>query len=171
MITCTVHEPPSPPPDRLDRAEEIMFVREGFSWRAALFAPFWMLANRLWLPLIGYIVLIVLLDVALTAAGVESKWIGLAIVALNLAIGFEASSLKRWTLERRGWNFLGPVTGVSRDDCERRFFDAWLQGEPFLEGERLTRPARSLAGSGNTSRLTEHAAPRLRDRLSRIWRR
>ena len=53
MLTFTVHEPPDPPADRIDRAERLAFVRDGFSWSAALFTPVWLLAHRLWWPFAG----------------------------------------------------------------------------------------------------------------------
>ena len=45
MLTFTVHEPPNPPADRIDRAESLVFIKDGFSWIAALFAPLWLLAT------------------------------------------------------------------------------------------------------------------------------
>ena len=39
MLTFTVHEPPNPPADRIERADKLVFVKDGFSWMAALFAP------------------------------------------------------------------------------------------------------------------------------------
>ena len=56
MQTFTVHEPPNAPADRVDRAESLLFIKDGFSWGAALFGPLWLLAHRLWWPLIGYII-------------------------------------------------------------------------------------------------------------------
>ena len=56
MRTYTIHERPDPPADRVDRAESLVFVKDGFSWVAALFAPLWLLVHRLWWPLLGYIV-------------------------------------------------------------------------------------------------------------------
>ena len=55
MLTFTVHEPPNPPADRVDRAEGLVFIKDGFSWFAALFAPLWLLVHRLWWPLLGYV--------------------------------------------------------------------------------------------------------------------
>lgn len=132
MITFSVHEPPNAPADRLDRAEALVFVREGFHWSAAFFAPLWMLLNRLWLALVLYVVGLGALGVALHLLGVHSRWIALAMVGVHLVIGFEAASLKRWTLGRGGWHELGSVAGGSADECERRFFEAWLPEQPFI---------------------------------------
>ena len=51
-------------------------------------------------------------------------------LALSLLIGFEAGTLRRWSLDRRGWSTLGAVSGRNAEDCERRFFDMWLPTQP-----------------------------------------
>jgi len=127
--TYTVHEPPNPPDSRVKRAERLVFVREGFTWRAALFAPFWMLAHRMWLVLLLYLVVVAAVDATLIATGFSSQWVALATIAVHVAVGFEAGTLRRWTLDRRRWRMLGAVTGQSETDCERRFFQAWLGEE------------------------------------------
>ena len=132
MLTFTVHESPSPPADRIDRAEGLVFVPDGFSWSAAFLAPLWMLAHRLWLPLLGYVVAAVLIELVRESDMVASGWATIAAVALNLLVGFEADTLRRWSLARRGWVTLGSVSGRNREDCERRFFDMWLPSQPVL---------------------------------------
>jgi hypothetical protein len=130
MLSYTVHEPPDAPPDRIDRAEGLVFVKDGFSWTAALFAPVWLIVHRLWLPLLGYVLLSVLilwLD-SLVVPDITT----LAMLALYLLIGFEADALRRWGLGRRGWSTIGTVTGRTADECERRFFDMWLPGQPIV---------------------------------------
>ena len=122
----TVHESPNPPSARDDRAEELRFVRDGFSLYAALFTPLWMLANRLWLVLAGYIALLSTLVIAFGLLGLPDNWLALAAFTLNVIIGFEADSLIRWTLDRRAWRQIASVTGRSDEECERRFFSAWL---------------------------------------------
>jgi hypothetical protein len=132
MLTFTVHEPPNPPADRTDRAESLVFIKDGFSWVAALFAPLWLLAHRLWWPLLGVIVLMVGFELTKRLTGVDQRWVGLAGLALNLMIGFEADTLRRWALERRGWRTLGSVTGKNAAECERRFFETWLPTQPII---------------------------------------
>jgi hypothetical protein len=141
MLTFTVHESPNPPSDRIDRAEGLVLVRDGFSWSAALFAPLWMVAHRLWLPLLGYVVVAALIELVREAGIAASDWATIAALALNVLVGFEADTLRRWSLARRGWVTLGSVSGRNREDCERRFFDMWLPSQPVLA------PA-SAAGSG-----------------------
>jgi hypothetical protein len=100
-------------------------LADGFSWSAALFTPIWLLAHRLWWPFLGYVVVAGALDLVGTIMSVHRGWLILPILALNLLIGFEAGTLRRWSLARRGWITLGAVSGRDADDCERRFFDMW----------------------------------------------
>ena len=56
MAVYTVHQPPARHADPLPDAERIVFVRDGFSFWAFLVAPWWMLWHRMWLVLLGYVV-------------------------------------------------------------------------------------------------------------------
>jgi hypothetical protein len=139
VTVYTVHEPPDPPADRLDRAERLLFVEDGFSWLAAFFAPIWMIANRMWLALLLYLAAVFALTLALLGLGFGSEWVRIAVLALHLAVGFEAGSLRRWTLDRRGWRMLGAVKGQSLDECERRFLESWLPEQPIIAESSLAR--------------------------------
>ncbi|MGI9425466.1 MAG: DUF2628 domain-containing protein [Hyphomicrobiaceae bacterium] len=136
----TVHESPDPPSARDDRAEALRFVRDGFSWSAALFAPVWMLVNRLWLVLAGYLALLSTLVITFGLLGVADGWLVLAGLTLNLLVGFEADSLIRWTLDRRAWRQIASVTGRSDEECERRFFSTWLPTVPAVSPASFTPP-------------------------------
>ncbi|MBX9590099.1 MAG: DUF2628 domain-containing protein [Hyphomonadaceae bacterium] len=132
MLTFTVHEPPHPPADRIDRAESLVFIKDGFSWTAALFSPIWLLMHRLWWPLLGYVVVSGLFELARWSAAMGPGWLTLAGVALHLLIGFEADTLRRWALDRRGWRTLGSVSDRNAAECERRFFQEWLPRQPLI---------------------------------------
>jgi len=133
MQTFTVHEPPSVPADRVDRAESLVFIKEGFSWGAALFGPLWLLAYRLWWPFLAYGLAYGAIEAVRLARFIDQRWIGLGLFALNLLLAFEGDSLRRWALARRGWRLLGTANGRNRVECERRFFDAWLPTQPVLQ--------------------------------------
>jgi hypothetical protein len=146
MLTFTVHEPPNRSADRIDRAERLMFVRDGFSWAAALFAPIWLLAHRLWWPFAGYVAAEGAIEVVRQSALVHPGWTTLAAVGMGLLIGLEAGTLRRWSLDRRGWTALGSVSGRNSEDCERRFFDMWLPTQPVL-----AQPSASADAAGGGS--------------------
>lgn len=162
MITYTVYEPPDAPADRLDRAESLEFIKEGFTWAAAAFGPFWLIAKRLWLPLVFYLAVLGLIQAAIWAFGLNQRALPYAWSALNLIVGFEADTLRRWTLERKGWTLLGSVNGRNTEDCERRFFDAWLPSQPYvrpaaLSESRMAAQAEPVPFSGKAAPATDTA--------------
>jgi hypothetical protein len=95
-----------------------------------------------------------LLAYALENLKVDQQWVGLLFLAINVYLGFEISSLKRWMLRQKGWRTLGVVNGRSIVDCERRFFEGWLPAQPIIAGE----------GAGGSNRMS--AGPL---RMSRFW--
>jgi hypothetical protein len=146
MIAFTVHEPPNPPFDRIERAEQLEFVRDGFSTFAAAIPPLWMAFNRLWLALLLYLLAALGFSLLLATLGVDKELIGLINLAANTVVGFEASSIRRWTLGRREWTEIGTVVGKNQAECERRFFDGWLVGQPVMRREpRAASPAAGAA--------------------------
>jgi len=125
MSVYTVHEPP-PRAGRARDPERFAFVRDGFSGWAFIAAALWMLWHRMWLVLIVYLVVVGGIEAALQYAGVSSFAIVVAGFLISLLIGFEAGTLRRFTLARRGWRNVGIVSGDSLEEAERRFFDAWV---------------------------------------------
>ena len=129
MAIYTVHEPPSRIGAAAPDPERYVFVRDGFSFWAFVFGPLWMLRHRMWLVLLLTIVVSLALDAAIRFAGASAFVIGCVGFLLSLLIGLEASSLRRFTLQRRGWRYAGVVAGEDREAAERRFFDTWLRSE------------------------------------------
>lgn len=127
MSVYTVHEPPPRGADALAQAERCVFVRDGFYWWAFLLTPFWMLRHRLWLVLAIYLVVIALLDAVLLRVGVSAFAIAVVGLLISLLVAFEAGTLRRFVLRRRGWRNLGIVSGDDLEDAERRFFDRWVR--------------------------------------------
>jgi hypothetical protein len=128
MSIYTVHVPPAESSDQ--NPERFVFVRDGFSFWAFLLGPLWMLWHRLWLAFVGYVAVAVLLQIALYLIGASGVVTFTAGVLLALLVGFEAATLRRMTLARRRWNNVGTVVADGVEAAERRFFDAWLHGEP-----------------------------------------
>jgi Protein of unknown function (DUF2628) len=133
LKTFTVHEQPEPTADRIDRASELKFVKDGFAWLTGFFPPLGFIASQMWLPLLAYIVFTGVIGAALYKLGVGESSLTLASFALNLYLGFEHSTLQRWMLDNAGWTTLGSVTGKSLDECERRFFENWLPSQPLIQ--------------------------------------
>ena len=146
MTVYMVYEPPAKGGgSSLTRAERIAFVPDRFIWSAFLFTPLWMLWHRLWLVLAGYVGVVVALVTRwrCRGAGVGSGARDFAIMLLSLLIGFEAASLRRWTLALNGWREVGAVVGEDRESAERRFFDRYVSSQ----AQRKSAPAASVPPS------------------------
>lgn len=141
MPIYTVHEPPVRTADPLPDAERIVFVRDGFSFWAFLLAPLWMLWHRMWLVLAGYVVVAAALETPLTIFGGSQAAASVVGLFIALLVGLEASTLRRFTLRRRGWKNVGIVSGDDAEDAERRFFDAWLRQIPSQPAVNAATPA------------------------------
>jgi len=141
VVTYTVHERGDPVADRIDRAEELVFIKDGFNFSAAFFAPFWLLLNALWFEFAGYVVAAIVIVAGFSWLGLGSVWPFIGLMLLHVLIGAEADSLKRYALERAGWKTAGTVVGRNMGECERRFFDTWLEEQPLLrrDGEMSVR--------------------------------
>ena len=127
MPTYTVHAPPPRRGETTSGPDRFLFARDGFHFWAFVLAPLWLLLHRLWLAFVIYVAgyALVILGLAQMRASANVQfWVGLLIA---LAIGFEASSIWRWTLTRRGWAMLGFVVGEDAEMAERRFFAEWTK--------------------------------------------
>ncbi|SRR5258707_7486894 len=126
MPIYTVHEPPLRRYETEPDPVRFAFVRDGFSFWAFVLGPVWMLRHRLWLVLLGYILLTVAIGIGLhvVAAPIGARLLVGFLIAL--LFGLEAASLRRWTFTRRGWVNLGVVAGPDQETAERRFFDVWV---------------------------------------------
>jgi hypothetical protein len=126
MAIYTVHEPPQKAEGSGPEPERFVFVRDGFSFWAFLLAPLWMLRHRMWLVFLGYLVVTIALQVALGLIGASATVMTVVAALLSLLVGFEAATLRRFTLGRRRWTNVGIVVGDDTETAERRFFDAWV---------------------------------------------
>ena len=129
MPTFTIHQPPLRDGERPD-PERFVFVRDGFYFWAFVLAPLWLLFRRLWLVLLGYIVVNALIGGILYLLGVSGSFRVLASTLIALLVGFEAATLWRWTLTRRRWQMLGFVIADDEENAERRFFGEWAKRAP-----------------------------------------
>ena len=126
MPTYTVHAPqPWQPTDASRAPEQFVFVRDGFHFWAFALAPLWLLLHRLWLALLIYIVGYGVLGIGLALARASLSVQLIVALLVALLMGFEASSIWRWTLARRRWATLGFVVAEDAETAERRFFAEW----------------------------------------------
>src|SRR4051794_5938431 len=123
MSIYTVHEPPLKAGESAPDPDRFVFVRDGFSFWAFLLAPLWMPRHRLWLVFVGYVIVAVAFQVGLRLIGASPGVIIIVSFLLALLVGFEAATLRRFTLSRRRWNNVGVVVGDDLESAERRFFE------------------------------------------------
>ena len=170
MPTYTVHAPS----DGVDlRAlDKFAFVHDGFHFWAFAFGPVWFAWHRLWLATIGWFILAIAVEIALLRLGAGRATVALADLVIALLIGFEAASVRRWTLSRHHYRQLDIVVADDEEQAERRFFDRWIvkHGAPNYDPSSVDRgappPTRSapnhppLPGSGIIGLFPEPGAPR-----------
>ncbi len=95
-----------------------VLVREGFSWGAFVFAPFWLLAHRAWiagaLALCAWVAVLVLVPRGL-AGPVE--------LLLAWALGLTGRDLWRWSLANDGYALVHVVAAADEDAALARLLD------------------------------------------------
>lgn len=130
--SCTVHERPNPPSDRVDRAEALEFVKDGFAFAAFAVPLVWLAMHRIWMGALAYVAVVAAVLAVSGQLGFPPIVPGLALLALHLMFGNEADEILRSHLTAQGWTMVGQVTGTGPLDCERRFFDSWLPSVPMV---------------------------------------
>jgi uncharacterized protein DUF2628 len=151
MPVYTVHGPLTNGAD-LTATDKFAFVRDGFHFWAAIAGVVWLAWHRLWLALIGWIVVMAAIDFGLAAVGVGRGTILAVNLLLALLLGFEAASLRRWTLSRRKWRQLDIVVADDEETAERRFFDRWTAKQRGLVNDQRSvdrgapPPTRNIPG-------------------------
>ena len=136
MPVYTVHASVAGGTEAHGATDGFVFVRDGFHFWAAVFGPLWLIWHRLWLALLGWIVVTLAVDVGMTRLGAGGTAIFLANVLIALLMGFEAASLQRWTLSRRNWRQLDIVVADDEEAAERRFFDRWTAKQRALSNDQ-----------------------------------
>jgi hypothetical protein len=135
MPVYTVHAPVASNVD-FRATDRFAFVRDGFHFWAAVLGVVWLAWHRLWLALLGWIVLMLVLDIALVRLNVSAGTVFGVDALLALLLGFEAASLWRWTLSRRKWRQLDIVVADDEEAAERRFFERWSARQLAADGEQ-----------------------------------
>ncbi|MGA2287937.1 DUF2628 domain-containing protein [Bradyrhizobium sp.] len=151
MPVYTVHAPLTNGTE-LRSTDGFAFVRDGFHVWAALLGPVWLAGHRLWLALLGWIVVVIAIQLAMVKLGAGGTAILSVDVLMALLMGFEAASLWRWTLSRHRWRQLDLVVADDEEAAERRFFDRWIAGQRGFGNDQSgvdrggPPPPRNIAG-------------------------
>ena len=126
MTTYTVHHRSADANEILHRSDETVFVKEGFAW-PALFIPFlWLIYNRLWMGLLGYIALVSGIAVVAGLFSLSDIVVNIVSLGANVLLAFEGNNIRRWTLRGKGYHDVGVVIGRPLMEAERRFFQSLI---------------------------------------------
>jgi Protein of unknown function (DUF2628) len=160
LVVYNAFEPPVAQGPAIERAERVVFVRDGFHWLAAIFPAVWLLVKGLWLEFIFFVVGVVLLSWALEAIGVASAIVGAVLIVLQIMIGFEAGTIQGASLDRRGWRLAGTTVGRDQAECERNFFASWLPAQSDVPYDGSTPPPPSWSDNMRSQALGMIASAR-----------
>ena len=151
MAVFTVHEPRPRKNESEAAPERYRFVRDGFHFWAFLLGPLWMLWRRMWLVLLMYVICGTAIQIALYKLGMSSAVKFTVGFLIALLVGFEAGTLRRWSLRR--WTQVGVVVAPDREEAERRFFASWEEGAnlppstaPLPPSAPVSRPSSEVLG-------------------------
>jgi hypothetical protein len=102
--------------------EDVVLVKDGFSWPAFFFTLIWALWHRLW-------VFALIIAASAVAIGFASDLLDLDPVtdaaigfAWSMLIGFEANDARRRALARRDYDLEDIVLAINLAQAEHRFF-------------------------------------------------
>lgn len=101
--------------------DKLELVPEGFSWPAAVFNFAWALYHRAW-TVAGLLIGVTYPAhwwLAHQEAGIKIA----GMIAFGVAVGYVANDLRRWWLGLMKYEKLGVVSGLNKQDAERRFLD------------------------------------------------
>lgn len=149
MRFYTVHAPSTSAPDSGDG---LVFVSDGFSWAAVAFGPLWLFYHRLWLALAGWVAIVAALVAASFILGLSPAAVPLIYYLLLLLLGWEAASLRRYGLARRGYAMIDVAAGGNADEAALVHFSRQQKRAAALNVHVPHRAA--LTGGANTAGLS-----------------
>jgi hypothetical protein len=125
--------------------DDVVFVKDGFSWPGFVFTVFWLVYKRMWI--VAAIVAAVLIGAPLLGAWSGSADLvqSLLGLAIGLIIGFEGNDLERWSLARQGYREVDCVEGCDLEEAELKHFSsqagAALPSAPVAVAPPATQPS------------------------------
>ncbi|MCD6035026.1 MAG: hypothetical protein K0R63_767 [Rickettsiales bacterium] len=120
----------NPNADRV--TDSALFVRDGFSWMAAVLHFFWLGYHRIW-KVAGIIFLLFMLLGILEAKDLISPALSYAIqVSLFLFIGFSATDWYVSALEDRGYVLTDIIAAHDELEASQRFFGQYTQANKSI---------------------------------------
>jgi hypothetical protein len=121
--------------------DEIVFLRDGFSWPAMLFGPFWLAWRRAWRVAGLWTLLLVVLAVVAWKLQISRDAMAWLTMALAVWLGFEGERLVGWNLGRRGCVEQDLVIAEDIDEAEAVFFHRRRPAQPVAKQDIAREPA------------------------------
>src|ERR1700746_503632 len=128
MPVYTVHAPSAHAAD-FRATDKFVFVRDGFHFWAMVLGPLWLIWKRQWLALLGWVIVIVALELTVKGLGGGRLAVTGIDAVIAILMGVESSTLQRWTYSRPKWRQLDVIVADDEETAERRFFDRWTTGQ------------------------------------------
>jgi hypothetical protein len=151
--TYTLHVARDAMPGDPDALERAILVRDRFSWGAFILPALWFAAKGHWLLALLTLLLVIGFGAALSAIGVSRPAAIGAEMLLQLLIGLEAATLRRFMLARRGRPTVDVVQASSEAEAEARAFRRWLERDAsYREPNQASAAIRPTAGRAEWDR-------------------
>lgn len=124
MKIYTVHHRQEASGSLTGLGEDVVLVKEGFSWPAFFVPLIWLIYKRMWIVLAFYVAATAGLMVLAQSIIMPESAVFVATLVLNLILGLEGNDLYRWTLGRRRYREQAVVVGRNLVTAEQRYFEA-----------------------------------------------
>ncbi len=137
---------------------EVVLIKEGLCWPAALFGALWALWHRLWWPALALTAAALALELAVELVGLGP--LGGAAVSLGYAaiVGYLANDWRRAALARRLYRFDRVIAAGDADTALRRYVDLYGYA-PASAGERPQLRQEPATPAGERPQLRQEPAP------------
>ena len=159
MKIFSIHHKAVDPATILSEGLETRFVKEGISWAALFLSPVWLIYHRMWLVLLGALVMYGIAEFTADAVGLDPASSFSLMLIINVILALEGNNLRRWTLGRAGFKEIGVVTGRSLEHCERRFFESLLDPNKKIPQRQDLDPAQNTPDIQNALSALRPAMP------------
>lgn len=126
MRFYTVHLPAGDEGAESAALGHAIFVREGFNWLAFFFAPFWALAEGLWLAALALIVSLAAIVVVPQVLGLGPLLPVILGLGYGVLAGMSGNDLRRAGLAARGYRPVEVVAAPSRAQALIRYAEATM---------------------------------------------
>jgi len=139
----------APAGGRAAPGEELVLVRDSFSFLAFVFPPLWLLWHRLWIEAVAAFA------VLMVAALLENK-LGIVVsgpisLLVSIFVGLEGNAMRVARWRRRGWSTVGVVDARTADDAETRLAESDDFEEEREPDRAAITPAASAASAARPS--------------------